>query len=257
MRFFVLPFVLVCFGSSAWAHHLVCMGVLMERTNTILATEAQLDALIADPTTSLGEQACAHYMQANGLEKALDALVRGWQADESVAREIAVAMFTGLALDLRLDAEQKQSLWARAIDNHAHSQFYVGFGLMGQTSKVEPSSISQALIDGARFWLTLSADADHPYAQEVLGRIYLHGWYAPTDFDRAFALNTAAFTGGNQRAAINLGIHYMDGKGVAVDLERATMFLEIALNEGIPQAADLLNQVNQGRVGGTGSNQAQ
>lgn len=94
-----------------------------------------------------------------------------------------------------------------------------------------------------------SAPADGAVTHDVaLGEKYENGESVARNFRHAHALYCQAAQKGDATAAFNLGWMYLNGRGVPRDDGLAVAWLQRAAKGGIPQAANLLALLPQGRT---------
>lgn len=86
--------------------------------------------------------------------------------------------------------------------------------------------------ENAEYWLLLSARQNNPYAEALLGRLYLTGDFLHLDRKAGVDLLYDAIRHGNAHAAYTLGKYYADGKCLKKDIPKAIALLEQAAQMG-------------------------
>jgi len=100
--------------------------------------------------------------------------------------------------------------------------------------------------DSASTWLIEPASSGYVDAQFMLGMIYLEGTDKIKKNERkAFDLLLNAAEGYHTDALYQVGSMYYHGIGTEVDLKKAAKYLQLAKEQGVVSANDLLASVNQ------------
>ena len=86
--------------------------------------------------------------------------------------------------------------------------------------------------ENAAYWLTLSAKQKNPYAEMLLGQLYILGDFLHLDRKAGVDLLYNAIRHGNAHAAYTLGKYYADGKCLKKDIPKAIALLEQAAPRG-------------------------
>ncbi len=93
-----------------------------------------------------------------------------------------------------------------------------------------------------------AAKADYPAAQYATGRCFGEGMGTPRDEQAAFYWFNQAAIRNDPRALLEAGRRYLNGSGVQADTEKAMVFLELALANGMNDAAALLERARERRL---------
>lgn len=88
--------------------------------------------------------------------------------------------------------------------------------------------------ENAAYWLILSAKQNNPYAEMLLGQLYILGDFLRLDKKAGFGLLYDAISDAN--AAYTLGKYYAEGKHLKKNIPKAIALLEQAAQMGNPFA---------------------
>lgn len=99
-------------------------------------------------------------------------------------------------------------------------------------------------------WYQRSAALGVPGSQNIVGEMYLMGFYnLPHSDAKAVEWFRKAVAGGSRDARVNLGIMYLDGRGVDKDINRGVEFMRSAADDGYVRAQYRLGELYEQGMG--------